>query len=169
MAQQAKVDPEEPTGFFQDGTSARPVVDGTVARGQLRVDDAMFRGMANGKPVDKFPMAVTKDMLVRGQERYTIFCAACHGALGDGEGMIVQRGMIHPPSYHTERLRTAPVGHFYDVIDNGFGAMYPYNDRIAPADRWAIIAYIRALQLSQNAMVSQLPAADQRSLTEGVK
>jgi mono/diheme cytochrome c family protein len=126
-----------------------------------------YRVRGAGAIMDKFPFPITKEVLLRGQERYNIYCAPCHGRTGYGDGMIVRRGFSQPPSYHQERLRKAPVGHFFDVITNGFGAMYPYGDRITPEDRWAIIAYIRALQLSQDANVKDVPAAQQAQLKSG--
>lgn len=125
-----------------------------------------YRVRGAGAEMDKFPFPVTKEVLLRGQERYDIYCAPCHGRTGYGDGMIVRRGFSAPPSYHQDRLRKAPVGHFFDVITNGFGAMYQYGDRITPEDRWAIIAYIRALQLSQDASMKDVPAAE-RKLLEG--
>ena len=112
----------------------------------------------------KFPFPITKEVLLRGQERFDIYCAPCHGRTGYGDGMIVRRGFSAPPSYHEARLRKASVGHFFDVITNGFGAMYPYGDRITPEDRWAIIAYIRALQLSQDASLNDVPASKRATL-----
>ncbi len=116
---------------------------------------------AVGNEVNEFPFPITREVLDRGQERFNIYCSPCHGVLGDGNGMIANRGFRHPPSYHDDRLRTAPLGHFYDVITNGFGAMPDYSMQIPPHERWAIIAYIRTLQYSQNANMADLPAADQ--------
>jgi hypothetical protein len=127
------------------------VIEGTVARGQLHEDTYFYTGMMGKEQGNVMPFPVTREVLQRGQERFNIYCAPCHSELGDGNGMIVQRGYRRPPSYHIERLRTAPLGHFFDVITNGFGAMPDYAMQIQPGDRWAIIAYIRALQLSQNA------------------
>jgi len=135
--------------FFRNGTSARHAPEGTVARGQLRSDELLYTGMTNNKPAAEFPFPVTRAVLDRGQERYNIYCSPCHGFTGDGNGMIVQRGFSRPPSYHIQRLREAPPGHFYDVISNGFGAMYSYASRVEPADRWAIAAYIRVLQAAR--------------------
>src|SRR5215475_5600575 len=148
MANQPKNRPESPSDFFADGRSVRPLIENTVARGSVDND-------AYNVPKDfaGFPTSVTVNerLLRRGEDRYKIFCTPCHGLQGNGEGMITARGMKHPPSYHIDRLRQAPNGYFYDVISNGFGAMYGYSDRIPPRDRWAIIAYLRALQLSRNA------------------
>src|SRR3954470_19802489 len=164
MSNQPRYDPLEPSDFFADGMSARPRIPGTVARGELAMDPIVATGKANGQDVDGFPMAVTADVLNRGQERFTIYCTECHGRLGDGNGMIPSRGYRHPPSFHTEALRTAKTGHFFDVMTNGFGAMPTYAPQIPVADRWAIVAYIRALQISQNATVAQVPADQQRQL-----
>ncbi len=149
------------SAFFADQQSSRPLVPGTVAQGQLYEDELFYYGRVNGQLSEVFPFPVTKELILRGQERFNIYCAPCHGRLGDGEGMIPQRGFRKPPSYHIDRLRKAPVGHFFDVITNGFGAMTDYGDRVAARDRWAIIAYIRVLQYSEN-----VPAA---SLSEDVR
>lgn len=159
MAQEPRYKAYQPSDFFVDGTSARPLPADTVARGHLRDDTLLFTGKnGSGQDVNQFPVPVTRDVLARGRQRYQIDCVPCHGYAGDGDGMIVQRGFVAPPSYHSDRLRQAPVGHFYDVITNGFGAMPSYADQIAVPDRWAIVAYIRALQLSRNAPVSDVPA-----------
>jgi hypothetical protein len=152
MAHQPKNRPLSPSDFFQDGRSERPILENTVARGSL-ADDALFVP----KDSPNFPLPVTLELLERGEGRYKIFCTPCHGLQGDGNGMIVMRGMKHPPSYHQDRLRQVPNGYIYDVITNGFGAMLGYSAQIPPRDRWAIIAYVRALQLSRNAKVSDLP------------
>ena len=154
MANQPKNRPESASDFFSDGRSVRPLIDNTVAHGSIAND-------VYNVPKDfaGFPPAlkVNEKLLLRGEERYKIFCAPCHGLQGDGLGMIAARGMKHPPSYHIDRLRQSPNGYYYDVITNGFGAMYSYSERIPPADRWAIIAYVRALQLSRNARAADLP------------
>jgi mono/diheme cytochrome c family protein len=154
MANQPKNRPESASDFFADGRSARPLVENTVARGSL--DNDVYNVP---KDFAGFPPAVkvNERLLRRGEDRYRIFCTPCHGLQGDGQGMIATRGMKHPPSYHIDRLRQAPNGYFYDVITNGFGAMYSYSERIPPADRWAIVAYVRALQLSRNAKAADLP------------
>jgi mono/diheme cytochrome c family protein len=178
MADQPHFEPLEASDFFADGQAARPLVPGTVARGQLRIDTAFFEGKVDGKPVETYPRQMVAEqlrlsggdeqvmaqILGRGRERFDIFCAACHDRNGSGQGMVVQRGFPTPPSYHSDRLREAPVGHFYDVITHGFGRMPDYADQIPPADRWAIIAYLRALQLSQHAQVGELPAPDREAL-----
>lgn len=139
------------TNFFGDGRSERPAIDDTVARGQLRIDQARFAGKVNGQDIDYFPIQITHGDVLRGQERFNIYCSPCHGRLGNGHGMVVSRGLRQPPSYLEPRLVNAPVGHFFDVMTNGYGAMYSYASRVAPDDRWRIAAYIRALQLSQDA------------------
>jgi Cytochrome C oxidase, cbb3-type, subunit III len=147
----------EPSSFFNDGRSERPVVPGTVARGQLRTDELLYTGKINGQIANVLPFPITKEDLERGQQRFNIYCAPCHDYTGTGNGMIVQRGFPPPPSYHIERLMKAPVGHFFDVMTNGYGTMYSYAARVSPRDRWCIVAYIRALQLSQNAPASDVP------------
>jgi len=164
MDRQPKFQPLDPSSFFSDGRSARVPPADTVARGDLRDDELLYAGKQHGKDAEIFPFPIMADVLARGRERYDIFCAVCHGRVGDGQGMIVKRGFPTPPSYHTDRLRQAPVGHFFDVITNGYGRMFSYSDRIPVEDRWAIIAYIRALQLSQNASVADLPAQDRAEL-----
>jgi mono/diheme cytochrome c family protein len=166
MKIQPRFDPMEPTNLFPDGRSERPKVEGTIARGQLRTDTAYYEGVINGKPIENFPPGFTLDAqaLARGHQRFNIYCSVCHGRLGDGEGMIVKRGFRHPPNFHDDRLRNAPIGHFYEVMTHGYGAMFDYADRIAPDDRWAIAAYVRALQLSQHADVKLLSAEDRRQL-----
>jgi mono/diheme cytochrome c family protein len=158
MQDQPKYKSQRPSDFFVDGRSDRPELEGTIARGQLDEDVAFYEGEdAAGKDIAEFPIAVDKAVIQRGQQRYDIYCAPCHGRLGNGMGMIVQRGFKQPPSYHIDRLRNAPVGHYFDVITNGYGAMLNYAQQIQVRDRWAIIAYIRALQYSQNANVNDLP------------
>jgi len=139
------------TDFFSDGRSERPVIEDTVARGQLHLDEARYTGKLDGKDVEAIPIQITKEDLARGQERFNIYCSPCHGRIGNGQGMIVARGLRQPPSYHDERLLNAPIGHFFDVMSNGYGSMYSYASRVSVDDRWRIAAYIRALQMSQNA------------------
>ncbi len=164
MDDYGRLTPMEPSEVFADGTSVRPLVEGTVARGDLRLDPHLFTGKVDGKNAETFPFPVTRVTLDRGRRQYTINCAHCHNDNGDGNGMIVRRGFTRPPSYHEDRLSTAPVGHFYDVITNGWGAMYSHNDKVDVADRWAIAAYIRVLQLSQNADINALSPDDQQKL-----
>jgi mono/diheme cytochrome c family protein len=137
--------------FYADHRSARPIISGTVARGHLDADTYFYTGKIGANDGDYLPFPATQEVLARGQQRFNIYCSPCHSELGDGNGMIVQRGFKHPPSYHIERLRKAPIGYFFDVITNGYGAMPDYSQQVEPADRWAIAAYIRALQLSQHA------------------
>jgi mono/diheme cytochrome c family protein len=150
--------------YYADGSSARPIPTDTVARGQLRDDPVLFAGKANGADTEQFPFPVTREVLARGQERFDIYCAPCHGLGGYGDGLVVQRGFTAPPSYHSDRLRQAPVGHFYDVMTNGFGSMPSYATQISVRDRWAIAAYIRALQLSQDATLADVPPDDRAQL-----
>src|SRR5579871_46637 len=166
MHVQPRYNPYDPSSFFADGRSERPPVTGTVARNEVvgGPDEVIVTGMLGGKEIDAFPFPVTRAVLERGRERYNVFCTPCHGWTGDGDGMIVQRGFQRPPSYHIDRLRQAPVGHYFSVITNGFGAMYPYGYRILPRDRWAIIAYIRALQLARQGTINDVPAADRAKL-----
>jgi mono/diheme cytochrome c family protein len=160
MHDQPKYIPLRESTFFSDARSARPVIEGTVARGQLRDDELMYTGKVRGEDATVFPMRVDEPVMARGQERFNIYCSPCHGRTGQGDGMVVRRGYRRPPSIHAERLRTAPVGHFFDVMTNGFGAMPDYAAQIKVEDRWAIIAYIRALQLSEHATLADVPAAD---------
>jgi hypothetical protein len=157
MHDQPRFKPLAESDFYSDLRSARAPVDGTVARGQLHEDSYLYTGKLGNNPGDYMPFPVTEDVLARGRERFNIYCAPCHSRLGDGNGMIVQRGFRAPPSYHTERLRKAPLGYFFDVMTNGFGAMPEYASQIPVRDRWTIVAYIRALQLSQAATVSNVP------------
>lgn len=158
MGVQPSYRPYQPSELFADGTSARPIPADTVARGHLQDDTLLFTGKdASGQDSTEFPFPITQEVLERGQQRFNIYCAPCHGLGGDGDGIVVQRGFNPPPSYHSDRLRQAPVGHFFEVISNGFGAMPSYADQVPVNDRWAIIAYIRALQLSQHATVEDVP------------
>jgi mono/diheme cytochrome c family protein len=157
MHDQPRFKPLAKSDFYADLRSARPPVEGTVARGQLHEDTYFYTGKIGTSPGDYMPFAVNQDVLARGRERFDIYCSPCHSRLGDGNGMIPQRGFRAPPSYHTERLRKAPLGYFFDVMTNGFGAMPEYASQIPPRDRWAIVAYIRALQLSQNATMADVP------------
>ncbi len=154
----------EPSTFFNDGRSARPPVPGTVARGELRTDELLYAGKINGGVANVFPFPITKKDLERGQKRFNIYCTPCHDYTGSGDGMVVQRGFPPPPSYHIDRLMKAPVGHFFDVMTNGYGTMYSYAARISPRDRWRIAAYIRALQLSQDAPLKDVPPKEVQKL-----
>jgi mono/diheme cytochrome c family protein len=166
MHVQPKYLPLEPSDFFADGRSARQPVAGTVARGELRIDEHLYTGKVDGKDADTFPFPITANDILRGQERYNIYCSPCHDYTGSGRGMIVMRGFPPPPSFHIDRLRQAPVGHFFDVMTNGNGSMYSYASRVTPEDRWRITAYIRALQLSENAKIDDVPEADRPKLEE---
>ncbi len=165
MHDQPKYKPFRRSEFFADERSARPLVPGTVARGMLREDTAYFTGKVGKDFVTQIPVEVTPQLLARGRERFEIFCSPCHGRTGRGDGMIVRRGFKQPPSYHIDRLREVPVGYFYDVISNGFGAMSDYAAQVPPEDRWAIAAYVRVLQLSEYAPASEL-SADERAKLE---
>jgi mono/diheme cytochrome c family protein len=173
MQDQPRYKAYKKSDFFKDGRASRDLPEGTVARGQLNADKAFYTGkIANPNPnaavttttdvrgntlvssfpndIDEFPVPVTEELIDRGQERFNIYCIVCHGPVGKGDGMVVRRGFPQPPTYHDDRLRNAPVGHFFDVITNGWGKMNSYAGQVSPADRWAIIAYIRTLQVSQN-------------------
>ena len=165
MYEEPKDTPLQPSSFFDDDRSARPLVPDTVARGELRTNTAFFAGKLGTNLVVALPIPLTKNLLNRGQERFDIFCAPCHDRLGNGNGMIVQRGYRQPPSFHIQRLREAPIGYFFDVASAGFGAMPDYASQISPDDRWAIAAYIRALQFSQHATLADVPP-DQRQKLE---
>jgi mono/diheme cytochrome c family protein len=156
----------EANNGFADGGASRAAPAGTVARGFLRDDEALYTGKVNGQLVDAVPFAITHDDLKRGQERFTIYCTPCHGQLGDGNGMVVQRGLRQAASYHQDRLRQERIGYFFDVATNGFGAMQGYAEQVPVRDRWLIVAYIRALQLSQYASVNDVPA-DRRGDLDG--
>jgi cytochrome c553 len=161
-----RYEPLEESDFFASGGSARTLVANTVPRGFLREDELLYTGKVSGQFANMFPMPVTADVMARGQERYNVFCSPCHGRTGVGNGMIVQRGFRQPPSYHEQRLREAPAGYFFDVMTNGFGAMQDYAAQVPVADRWAIAAYIRALQLSHGATVADVPAARRGDLDQ---
>ena len=169
MWNESRYKPYEATTFFPDNTTSRPTVRGSVARGQLRTDEAFFNGTQNGVLVTQFPFQLNKETLDRGKQRYEIYCAPCHGEGGAGNGMIVQRGFSKPPDYTETRLVNAPVGHFYDVITNGYGSMYSYAARVPPRDRWAIAAYIRVLQRHRGATVADVPAGKQSELNTPFK
>jgi hypothetical protein len=165
MQNQNKVRPYRASAFYPDGSSARPLPAHTVARGDLRADEAFYSGVRGGKPVAEVPFPVTREVLRRGQERFNIFCSPCHGRVGDGRGMIVTRGYKQPTSFHDERLRQAQVGWFFSVMTQGFGVMPSYAAQIPVADRWAIASYIRALQLSQGgATLGELPPAARQAI-----
>jgi mono/diheme cytochrome c family protein len=164
MVDQQRLKPLAEENFFADGRASRLPPAHTVARGQLREDEQFYTGKIGDELAATFPMAVTRELLNRGRERFEIDCAVCHGRTGEGNGMIVQRGFPQPPSLHEQRLRDAPVGHFIDVISRGYGVMYSYAARVAPEDRWAISAYIRALQLSHHAVPGDAEPAGVKEL-----
>jgi mono/diheme cytochrome c family protein len=161
MHDQPKFEPLEATTLFADGAASRPMIEGTVARGMLRDDEVLYTGRT---PEDQFvtelPVPLTRELLTRGQTRFNAFCSPCHGRVGEGDGMVVQRGFKHPTSLHETRLRESPVGYYFHIMTNGFGEMSSYAAQIPPADRWAIVAYVRALQASQHTPVDDLSAED---------
>jgi|SRR5581483_10975520 len=162
MHVQPRQNPLSRSDFYADQRSARPLVEGTIARGQLHEDTYFYTGRIGSNPGDVMPFPVTKEVLERGRERYNIYCAPCHSRVGDGNGFIPSRGFTRmPPSYHIPRLQKAPLGYFFDVMTNGFGIMPDYASQISPEDRWKIVAYIRALQLSQNATQADVPSGQQ--------
>jgi len=166
MADQPRYEPLQKSSLFDDERASRPLVEGTVARGHLEADEPFYTEKSNGRPVTGFPFPVDRQNLQRGQERYDIFCSPCHDRVGMGRGMIVRRGYRPPPSWHIDRLRAAPPGHFFDVISHGFGSMPDYAAEIPVRDRWMIVAYIRALQLSQNAAIGDVPEPERRAILE---
>jgi mono/diheme cytochrome c family protein len=166
MHNQPRYKPLRATAFFADGRSARPLVPGTVPRGAVTENTAFYTGMIGSQPVNAMPFPVTRQVLEQGRGRFNIYCAPCHSQTGDGDGMIVRRGYLRPPSLHIERLQTAPLGHFFAVITQGFGGMPDYASQISPEDRWKIVAYVRALQLSQSSSIQELPASERIRLGE---
>ena len=174
MYEQPKVETYEPSSFFADGRGSRPNVPGAIAVGQVQTDEYLFTGLVDGEEGDVMPFAVTRELLERGQEQYTIYCAVCHGEAGYGESMVAERGGIVPANFHQERLVEAPIGHLFNVITNGvyrgdpnaggYQSMSSYASRITAEDRWAVAAYIRALQLSQNATIDDVPAENRASV-----
>lgn len=158
MYDQPKAELYEASPFFADGTSARPIIEGTVSRDRGAISPSFYTGLDTGGLMTDVPIDLTFEVLARGQERYNIYCSPCHNYNGDGLGVIVQKGMVQPASFHEQRLRESPVGYFFNAMTNGFGRMYSYASRIPPEDRWAITAYIKALQLSQYASADDIPA-----------
>ena len=167
MYDQAKYEVYEESNLFANGASSRPLIEGTVSRKRGGLDASFFTGVGENGLLTELPIPLTYEVLERGQERYNIYCSPCHNFSGYGGGMIVQKGFVPPASFHEERLLAQPVGYFYNAITNGFGAMYPYASRIPPEDRWAISAYIKALQLSQNASADDVPAEVLEALNLG--
>ena len=168
MHDQPKYRPLRGSELFEDKRSARPLVEGTVARGTLREDAAYYTGKTAAGFVTEIPVELTPEILARGQSQFQVFCAPCHGRTGRGDGMVVQRGFKKPSSYHVDRLRQMPIGYFYDVIGTGFGAMADYAAQVPPKDRWAIAAYLRTLQLSQYAPVADVPGDKRAELERSV-
>jgi mono/diheme cytochrome c family protein len=166
MADQPRYKPLAKSTFFGDDRSARPAVEGTVARGALQNDELFYTGKIGGKEADLFPYPVSEAMFRRGEERFNIYCSPCHDRTGRGNGLVVQRGYRPPPSFHIDRLRQAPAGHFFAVMTHGVGAMPDYAEQVPPEDRWAIAAYIRALQFSQQARLADVPENERRRLAE---
>lgn len=166
MYDQPKFKPLSGSSFYPDSTSSRLLIEGTVARGHVRLDDLLYTGKINGVPANVFPFPVTLEVLKHGQDRFNTFCSPCHGRLGDGRGMIVQRGFPEPPLLLADSIAANPAGFYFDVISNGFGRMYSYAPSVPVRDRWTIIAYIRALQLSQKVPVAELSEADRAHLSE---
>jgi mono/diheme cytochrome c family protein len=164
MYDQPKVKPLTESHFYADGLASRQLVEGTVPRGEVRTDELLYAGKVDGKFAEVFPFAVTAELVERGENRFNIYCSPCHGRLGNGRGMIVQRGFPQPRSFQNDTLKAAPVGYFFNVITNGYGRMYSYAPSVPVHDRWAIISYIRALQLSQNVPVSALRDDEQKKL-----
>lgn len=164
MYHQPRYEPFEASDFFPDGRANRTPVPGTIARGFLKDDEHLWNGTIDGKPANIFPFAMTKDVIKRGQLKFQIHCTPCHSYTGDGWGMVVQRGLKRPPSFHEARLRQAPVSHFFNVITHGMGVMNSYAPFIRVEDRWAIIGYLRALQLSQNATLQDVPQSERVAL-----
>jgi mono/diheme cytochrome c family protein len=167
MHDQPKYKPLAKSDFFADGRAARPLPQGTVARGQLREDDLLYTGKVGGVFTERLPLPIDLELLRRGRERYGIYCTPCHGASGEGDGMIVRRGYRKPSSFHVDRLRNERAGYFFDVMTSGFGAMPDYASQVSVRDRWAIVAYIRALQLSQHATLAEVPEAKRAELGAG--
>ena len=166
MYDQPRLEPLEKNTFFDDGRSSRPLVEGVVEYGAISPNDVFNSGKANGEFTDELPESLTLDaaLLKRGEQRFNIFCSNCHGLSGDGDGMIVLRGYRKPPTYHSDRLRGMPIGYFFDVATNGFGVMPSYASQIPVKDRWAIAAYVRALQLTQYAKLDDVPEAERQQL-----
>jgi hypothetical protein len=164
MQDQPRYKPLRASRFFPDSRSARPIPRGTIAADELNDTDVVHTGLENGTFTSNFPMKISRPMLQRGQERYNIFCTPCHGFLGDGNGMIARRGFKWPADLHSDRLRNAPPGYLFQVVSNGYGAMPAYRDQISPQDRWNILAYVRALQLSRNATLADVPAEARTNL-----
>jgi len=165
MYDDARIKPLQESTFYADGQSSRPLVEGTVPRGAARSDEHFTTGKVNGRFVDAFPVEVTAELLDRGEDRFNVFCSPCHGRLGEGTGMIVRRGFPRPNSFHSDSVRSKPAGYYFDVITNGFGRMYSYAPSIPVEDRWAVVAYLRALQLSRRVEAGALTSAELEKLS----
>ena len=166
MQDQPKYKPLAESHFFADGRSARPVPRGTIAMDELTSDDSTHTGSSGNKFLTQIPMPVNRTLLVRGQDRYNIYCSPCHGRLGDGDGMVHRRGFWVPPSLHTDRLRAVTPGYLFQVIDNGYGAMPAYDEQIPVRDRWAIVAYLRVLQFSRHGTIEDVPPSGRGKLDQ---
>lgn len=169
MYDQPKYRPLQKSDFFADGRASRMLIEGTVARGELRDDEFLYTGKEDGAEATRFPFPITKEVLLRGQQRYNIYCTPCHDYAGTGQGMVVQRGFKQPTSFHDPRLRSSNPGYFFTVITGGFGQMPNYADQIPVKDRWAIIAYIKALQLSQHATLDDVPESERAQFETAAK
>jgi hypothetical protein len=169
MHDQPKLKPLAKSDFYADRRGSRPQVEGTIARGQLVDDSAFYTGKVDGQLTSELPVKLSPELLATGRTRFDTFCAPCHGRIGNGNGMVVQRGFKKPNSFHIDRIRQMPVGHFFDAMTNGFGAMADYRAQVPVADRWAIAAYVRALQLSQNARLPDVPESERAALQEPAK
>ena len=169
MHDQPKLKPLARSDFFADERASRPQVEGTIARGQLRDDSPFYTGKVDGQLTDELPVPLTPELLATGRTRFDTFCAPCHGRTGEGNGMVVERGFKKPNSFHTERIRQMPIGHFFDAMTNGFGAMADYRAQVPVADRWAVAAYVRALQLSRNARLEDVPVERRADLEAKVE
>jgi mono/diheme cytochrome c family protein len=170
MHDQERKDPYEVSDLFADGTSSRALIAGTVARGAARTDQAMYNGVGpDGRAVTEFPWKMTESDIRQGQQQYQIYCYVCHGGTGAGDGMIVKRGFPRPQSFHSQRLKDAPVGYYYQVITNGFGAMYSYAERVTPEDRWRVAAYVRTLQIAQSQRYANLTDEQKKAVEESTK
>jgi hypothetical protein len=166
MQDQPRYEALDASDFFEDGRASRPLVEGTVAQGRLRLDEQLYTGKINGMLAATLPVPLSRHLLERGRERYNIYCSPCHDRAGSGQGIVVRRGFRRPSSLHIDRLREAPLGYFFEVMTNGFGAMMDYAAQVTPHDRWAIAAYIRALQLSQHATLADVPVEERQPLQE---
>lgn len=169
MRDQPRYEALEASSFFANGMASRPLVEGTIARGHLNEDEVFYTGKEDGQLVLEVPLEINRELLERGEQRFNIYCSVCHDRTGNGDGMIVQRGFRKPPSLHLERLRNAPAGHFYDVMTHGFGAMPSFRIQVPPQDRWAIAAYIRVLQMSQQASLDDVPPEERAKLEEAAQ